>query len=85
MSAVQECRIRGTGTPVRSAGPPIGRRSANPWLHRLARRVLAALERAHRRARLRRELEQLDDRLLRDIDVRRETLEAEANRPFWRP
>ena len=37
------------------------------------------------RARQRRALVELDDRLLRDIGVSRADAEREANKPFWRP
>ncbi|THF60138.1 DUF1127 domain-containing protein [Pseudothauera rhizosphaerae] len=36
------------------------------------------------RSRQRRELHELDDRLLRDIGIRREDALIEAARPFWR-
>ena len=36
------------------------------------------------RARQRRQLAELDDRLLRDIGVSRGDIEAEAAKPFWR-
>lgn len=50
----------------------------------LAQWAVAAFRRAIRRARLRRDLEWLDARLLRDIGIAREDLEAEARKPFWR-
>jgi uncharacterized protein YjiS (DUF1127 family) len=39
----------------------------------------------HERARQRRALLRLDDRLLHDIGVGRSMAEAEARKPFWRP
>jgi uncharacterized protein YjiS (DUF1127 family) len=39
----------------------------------------------HERARERRALMALDDRLLKDIAVSRADAEREANKPFWRP
>lgn len=47
-------------------------------------RLVAAWRRAVMRARLRRDLERLDDRLLRDAGLTRQDLEAEARRPLWR-
>lgn len=37
------------------------------------------------RAQRRRSLDEMDDRLLRDIGLTRSMIEAEANKPFWRP
>jgi uncharacterized protein YjiS (DUF1127 family) len=37
------------------------------------------------RARMRRELGRLDDRLLRDIGVDRASASYEADKPFWKP
>jgi|GEM_PF-7128430 len=54
------------------------RRAAFGWIRTLA-------QRARVRARLRRDLERLDHRLLHDMGVRREDLLAEAYRPLWRP
>lgn len=62
-------------------------RSTQRWPRRAWRRLRRPLDAAaetlalwHFRVRSRRELEQLDDRLLRDAGVDR----AEANKPFWR-
>lgn len=49
-------------------------------MQRSINRIAETLALWHFRARSRRELEQLDDRLLRDAGVDR----AEANKPFWR-
>lgn len=49
-------------------------------MQRAIGRVADTLALWHFRARSRRELEQLDDRLLRDAGVD----PAEANKPFWR-
>lgn len=46
--------------------------------------LATAMQRARRRARLRRELEWLDARQLRDIGRTRAELELEAAKPFWR-
>jgi uncharacterized protein YjiS (DUF1127 family) len=51
---------------------------------RATRALRAFWARARRRARLRRDLAKLDHRWPSDIGVRRDTLESEAARPFWR-
>lgn len=59
------------------------------WLLRLIRRALrAALERLllwHERAAQRRQLLMMDDRMLKDIGLTRADIDAEADKPFWRP
>ena len=55
-------------------------RLSGDWLHRAV--VLPELW--IRRSRERRELGQLDARLLRDIGLRREDALAIARKPFWR-
>lgn len=64
-------------------GPACGGR----WHRRALQRMRVSVDRVaetlalwHFRARSRRELEQLEDRLLRDIGVDR----SEAYKPFWR-
>lgn len=56
---------------------PNGRRSA---LGKSLRKIHGTLTLWHARAQSRRELEHLDDRLLRDAGLDR----TEANKPFWR-
>ena len=60
---------------------PRGRRGGRGLLARAVDVVLGWAE----RARQRRHLARLDDRLLRDIGVSRVEVEAEISRPFWRP
>jgi uncharacterized protein YjiS (DUF1127 family) len=60
---------------------PIGRKTNATWVMRVADLVLGWGE----RARQRRHLAELDDRLLRDIGVSRVEVEAEVSLPFWRP
>lgn len=48
-------------------------------------RAVDLLLRWAERARQRRHLAELDDRLLRDIGVSRADVEAEISYPFWRP
>lgn len=55
-------------------------RRALGWVRGTLRRVADTLALWHFRARSRRELEQLEDRLLKDAGVDR----SEANKPFWR-
>lgn len=63
--------------PTRHDG---GVRRAFRCLRQILSRIDATLALWHFRARSRRELEGLDDRLLRDIGVDR----CEARKPFWR-
>lgn len=56
--------------------------------HRIIRSVLrmtAILMVWQERARQRRQLLELDDRMLRDIGVSRYDAEREASKPFWQP
>lgn len=68
-----------TASPGACAQPAVASLTgrARGWLR-------ACLGRARHRARLRRDLERLDTRMLHDIGVRREDLVREACRPFWR-
>jgi len=56
------------------------RRSRDP----LPRRLLALLRLWHHRATSRSQLRQLDEHLLRDIGISRETARFVADKPFWR-
>jgi uncharacterized protein YjiS (DUF1127 family) len=71
-------------------------RTARPMRRDLVRslvsRGLAGVQRAidllliwQQRARDRRQLETLNDRMLRDIGLTRADVFAEASKPFWRP
>ncbi|MDD3448252.1 MAG: DUF1127 domain-containing protein [Gammaproteobacteria bacterium] len=51
---------------------------------RLLRRVIGVLLEWSERARQRRQLARLDDRLLGDIGLSRVDAEQEARKPFWR-
>jgi len=53
-------------------------------LFRLAGRALHCVAMWSARARQRRELRELDDRLLRDIGLSRDDVELLARKPFWR-
>ena len=62
-----------------------------PWLATAWRSVDAALQHAvdailtwRERARTRRQLVMLDDRLLKDIGITRLDAQGEAEKPFWR-
>jgi uncharacterized protein YjiS (DUF1127 family) len=62
--------------------------SFQPQRRRISQILSQAVERAllwHDRARSRRMLLGLDDRMLRDIGVNRATAEVEGSQPFWRP
>ena len=50
----------------------------------LLRQGLSGLRRMRERARGRRALTELDERMLRDIGLRREDALREADKPFWR-
>lgn len=72
-------------------GAMTGRPLSVPWLPRALRTLEAALQQAadatwvwRDRARTRRQLEMLDDRLLRDIGITRLQARSEAEKPFWR-
>lgn len=58
------------------------RRTLGFWrsIQAMVRRVNGTLALWHLRARSRREIERLEDRILRDIGIDR----SEANKPFWR-
>lgn len=60
---------------------PRGRRTGRGLVARAIDVLLGWTE----RARQRRHLAGLDDRLLRDIGISRVEVEAEISRPFWRP
>lgn len=71
-----------------SRTPALTRGAQGPRFPRLARLrdwLRAAARRRRLRARLRRDLERLDERLCRDIGVPRHELQREAVKPFWRP
>jgi uncharacterized protein YjiS (DUF1127 family) len=53
------------------------------WSSR-ARRIADLLVVWHERARQRRELQRLNDRMLRDIGLTRADVMAESSKPFWR-
>jgi len=52
---------------------------------RLLRSAWRRLVDGHERARQRRQLRELDDRLLRDIGVTRAAVDREVRKPFWQP
>ena len=89
----------GFGTLLSSAvtlGSPLhgaltSRSLHEPWLLKGWKALYAALEGAvdtiltwHERARMRRQLLTLDDRLLKDIGITRTQAFGEAEKPFWR-
>ena len=59
----------------------IGTRSTRSWPRLLADGVLLWMERKAQR----RQLAQLDPRMLKDIGISRETALEEARKPGWRP
>lgn len=81
MTTKTQCCIRATRTQF-EPGNVQGRAAASGRL--LRERAVEALRRIRRRARLRRDLQRLDEHLLHDIGARRADLEAEAAKPFWR-
>lgn len=56
-----------------------------PGLHEGLRRLAATLALWRGRVRERQALHDLDDRLLKDIGLTRAQVEAEWDKPFWRP
>lgn len=56
------------------------RRAAGRWLSEATDRLLVWLD----RARQRRALLSLDDRMLKDVGLSRADVESEADKPFWR-
>ena len=59
---------------------PAGRWPGHPDL---MRKIIGTVSLWHERARQRRRLLQLDDRMLRDIGVSRADAVREADKPFW--
>lgn len=70
-----QCNVRELRMPIRFG---------NDGLRSLLVGIAGLVQRQRLRARLRRDLERLDAHLLHDIGARREELEAEARKPFWR-
>ncbi len=78
-----EHRLHATlGAPP--AAPPSAQPSALAAFARRVRRLAALCALWQRRHTQRRELGELDDRLLRDIGITREQAWREAGKPFWR-
>lgn len=82
-------QIAAFASPLHGALAP--RPHAGAWLPQVWRTVGAALEHAvdavltwHDRAKTRRHLQMLDDRLLQDIGITRMQAQSEAEKPFWR-
>ncbi len=71
-----------TGSKTKSR-PPVAALAGTGLAWRLAA-AFALIGTWHDRARERRELARLDERLLRDIGVSRYDALAEARKPFWR-
>jgi uncharacterized protein YjiS (DUF1127 family) len=73
-------------------GEHAARRWREPWLPRAWRTLNRTVGHAvdsiltwHERAKTRRQLLMLDDRLLRDIGITRLDARGEADKPFWQP
>ena len=64
---------------IHSPIPAIARRQRPSVATRALTRVFGWMERAHSR----RQLAELDDRMLADIGIDRATAQVEAERPFW--
>ena len=76
---------RGGGAQTATAaGAGLGRRLAVNLAHG-AQEALATLRLWRERARQRRQLAAMDDYLLNDIGLTRVDVEAEFQKPFWRP
>ncbi len=75
MTYIAESRYPGAGT---------GATGALSGLGHLPMRISQTLNMWYDRARQRRHLAMLDDRLLRDIGVDRATVMEEVSKPFWR-
>ncbi len=75
MTHIVECRFPGAG---------IGAAGALSGLANLPMRISQTLDMWYDRARQRRHLARLDDRLLSDIGVDRATAMKEVSKPFWR-
>lgn len=71
-------RAAGYAGPLRLPGTGAAR-----WIRRGAAAALAALLSWQERARQRRSLEALDDRLLKDIGLSRADVFGEATKRFW--
>lgn len=73
--------IRSVRVPLAVVGGEVRPARGAGWL-RQAARVVAAW---HERARQRRDLRSLDERMLKDIGLSRADIDAEAAKPFWHP
>lgn len=73
----------GSARAARFVEPPSQARRAPPagLLTALLRLLICWQWRARQRA----HLERMDERMLRDIGIRREDAQLEARKPFWRP
>jgi uncharacterized protein YjiS (DUF1127 family) len=74
----------GPAPDFRAPGPAYGAPAGAGIGDRL-RALRQAFELRRERARTRRALARLDDRLLRDIGLSRADIEREIEKPFWRP
>ncbi len=77
-----------TKSPLSPVPLPTWRDWAVVGVRKLALTLAAAVEAPaiwHERLRMRHELAQLDERMLRDIGIARADIWRELDKPFWRP
>jgi uncharacterized protein YjiS (DUF1127 family) len=75
--------IRDLPSPALDGRPDARGRGLWGRLKRAARHAGAMLRRWHELARERRQLAELDERMLKDLGLSRADVEREAGRPFW--
>jgi len=79
-----EYSIRENRTLLRVRGAVVAAVDLTARVRRAADRAVAVYRRSRQRARLRRELQSMEERQFHDIGLTRAALEAEAAKPFWR-
>jgi uncharacterized protein YjiS (DUF1127 family) len=80
---VVERSSKGYPMPLQAALGPVRGPTQPPGRDTTLRRLIRLLRRWRERSHSRRELHELDDHILQDIGLSRDTLLRESRRPFW--